>query len=293
MSLSYRVTFLCNGCSKLIIHQKVLYDTFFIKKLVKWCIINNAFKNYLNLNIYEALELDKNKKFSISTTAIAYKNGGLRTSYRWNKLYEIQQKLYKNIKEIYKLGTFSLCTKNGWSPNCNEGAIENRVLGIDSINDDGLMSLENFKYTDETRTNIESFYIKKGDFFVSRGNTVDLVAMASIIFEDLEENYIFPDLMIRLEFDKGRINSEYLAFVFNSIIGRLYFKYVSKGKNQTMVKISSKELHNFLLPIPSYKEQCELVMCIREEINYQKEIDLKIQFLRQQIDNIIIKEMIR
>lgn len=38
MSLSYRVTFLCNGCSKLIIHQKVLYDTFFIKKLVKWCI---------------------------------------------------------------------------------------------------------------------------------------------------------------------------------------------------------------------------------------------------------------
>ena len=37
MSLSYRVTFLCNSCSKLIIHQKVLYDTFFIKKLVKWC----------------------------------------------------------------------------------------------------------------------------------------------------------------------------------------------------------------------------------------------------------------
>ena len=37
MSLSYRVTFLCNGCIKLIIHQKVLYDTFFIKKLVKWC----------------------------------------------------------------------------------------------------------------------------------------------------------------------------------------------------------------------------------------------------------------
>ena len=42
MSLSYRVTFLCNGCSKLIIHQKVLYDTFFIKKLVKWCQINKS-----------------------------------------------------------------------------------------------------------------------------------------------------------------------------------------------------------------------------------------------------------
>ena len=155
------------------------------------------------------------------------------------------------------------------------------------------MSFDNIKYTDETRANIESFYVKKGDFFVSRGNTTDLVAMASIIFEDLEKNYIFPDLMIRLEFDKNRINSEYLAFVFNSIIGRLYFKYVSKGKNQTMVKISSDELHNFLLPIPSYEEQCELVMSIRKEINHQKEIDLKIELLRRQIDHIILKEMIR
>ena len=44
MSLSYRVTFLCNGCSKLIIHQKVLYDTFFIKKLVKWWMYYNKIK---------------------------------------------------------------------------------------------------------------------------------------------------------------------------------------------------------------------------------------------------------
>lgn len=37
MSLSYRVTFLCNGYSKLIINQKVLYDTFLLKtcKLVE------------------------------------------------------------------------------------------------------------------------------------------------------------------------------------------------------------------------------------------------------------------
>lgn len=50
MSLSYRVTFLCNGCSKLIIHQKVLYDTFFIKKLVKWCITIQV-----NINLQQIL----------------------------------------------------------------------------------------------------------------------------------------------------------------------------------------------------------------------------------------------
>ncbi len=44
MSLSYRVTFLYNGYGKLIIHQKALYDTFLLKKLVKWCIYRNELK---------------------------------------------------------------------------------------------------------------------------------------------------------------------------------------------------------------------------------------------------------
>ena len=33
MFLSYRITFLCNVVGKLIIHQKVLYDIFYEKKL--------------------------------------------------------------------------------------------------------------------------------------------------------------------------------------------------------------------------------------------------------------------
>ena len=33
MILSYRVTFLCNVFGKFIIHQKALYDVFFMKKL--------------------------------------------------------------------------------------------------------------------------------------------------------------------------------------------------------------------------------------------------------------------
>lgn len=41
MSLSYRITFFRNGCRKLIIHQKALYDIFFMKKLVKWCYSRN------------------------------------------------------------------------------------------------------------------------------------------------------------------------------------------------------------------------------------------------------------
>ena len=44
MSLSYRVTFLCNVVCKLIIHQKALYDIFY-EKVVKWCDIKWNQKN--------------------------------------------------------------------------------------------------------------------------------------------------------------------------------------------------------------------------------------------------------
>lgn len=48
MSLSYRVTFLCNVLCKFIIHQKALYDFFLMKKVVKWCIVNKIFIIFIN-----------------------------------------------------------------------------------------------------------------------------------------------------------------------------------------------------------------------------------------------------
>ena len=99
---------------------------------------------------------------------------------------------------------------------------------------------------DQTRSNIESYFAQDNDLFVSRGNTVDLVALASVI-ENLpdEKDIIFPDLFIRLDVDEEKINKKYLVYLFNSIIGRYYFKYSAKGKNQTMVKISSDEINGF------------------------------------------------
>lgn len=71
MSLSYRVTFLCKGCSKLIIHQKVLYDTFFIKKLVKWCIIflylSLKCNQYFSDEFHKLRHIDRFRQMSVHT----------------------------------------------------------------------------------------------------------------------------------------------------------------------------------------------------------------------------------
>lgn len=79
----------------------------------------------------------------------------------------------------------------------------------------------------------------------------------------------------------------FLAYIFNSVIGRLYFKYASKGKQQTMVKVSSDTIKKFVIPQISMSEQEEVVNEIQEETDKQIVVKRKIAKLRSDIDKLI------
>jgi type I restriction enzyme S subunit len=195
-------------------------------------IINKVFGDYFKIDLDEVYKLEKAKILPVSFSSIALYNLALRSGLRWNKMQYIQSLLYSDINCIQTLGRFIKSTKNGWSPLSVEGGEGIPVLGQENYSFDGVLRIEPSKFTEETRNNIEDFFIQKGDFFISRGNTVDLVALASIVNDEIEENIIFPDLYIRVELDETYIDKQYLSYIFNSFIGRLYFKYVAKGKNQ-------------------------------------------------------------
>lgn len=250
-------------------------------------ILNSVFANHFNIELSSIVDLDNTKILPISFSDITVFNPALRGSLRWNKMQNIQSILYSNIACIKTLGRFIKSTKNGWSPLSVDGGEGIPVLGQENFSFDGILKVEPSKATEETRNNIEDFFIKKGDFFVSRGNTVDLVALASVVNVEIEDGILFPDLYIRLELDETSINKEYLSYIFNSFIGRLYFKYVAKGKNQTMVKVSSTELLNFRLPIPSIGEQENLVALIKTQLDEQKVTDRQIEEKQQAINKII------
>lgn len=254
-------------------------------------IINKVFARVFKFDLEEANETERARYFSINAD-ITHRNLNLRSSVRWNKIKPIQQVLYKDNPYIDKLEKIVLSTKNGWSPNCRETDTENCVFGVNSISKDGYIKFEDLKFSDESKNNIREYFAKENDLFVSRGNTIDLVALASIVknIPD-EQNYIFPDLFIKIEVDTERLNKEYLALLFNSIIGRFYFKYSAKGKNQTMVKISSEELNNFYLPVPPIKMQQKIVDEIQVELDTQEEMKQKIESERDKIDKIIEKSI--
>ncbi|WP_008310052.1 restriction endonuclease subunit S [Leptolyngbya sp. PCC 6406] len=250
-------------------------------------IINQVFGDYFKIDLDEVYELEKTKILPTSLSNVGSYNPSLRSGLRWNKLQYIQSILYSDIDCIQTLGRFIRSTKNGWSPLSVEGGDGIPVLGQENFSFDGVLRIEPSKFTEETRNNIEDFFIQKGDFFVSRGNTVDLVALASIVNDDIEENIIFPDLYIRVKLDETYIEKQYLSCIFNSVIGRLYFKYVAKGKNQTMVKVSSTELLNFRLPIPEFEKQIEIVQAVKIKLDEQKEIDRQIEEKQQTINKIV------
>lgn len=250
-------------------------------------IIDSYFCREFGINMESLLDIDSQKTINLNLSNLHQKNVNVRFSYRWNKAVAIQEEIISSVECCKKLGGYIINTKNGWSPDCDETQSAHRVLGIDSIKKDGTISYDNVKYSDETKKNIDAYIIKNDDFFVSRGNTTELVALAGVAsVSDEDPITIFPDLMIRVTFDKS-INKTYMAYVFNSIIGRLYFKYVTKGKNQTMVKVSPQELNDFYVPLPDYNEQQRIVENIQSEIAKQNEIKTQIAELRDQIDSII------
>jgi len=252
-------------------------------------VINKVFTREFGFDIKKVNKVEQTKFFSI-TNDITYRNLYLRSSVRWHKIEPIQKVLYKNNPHIEKLGRYIVSTKNGWSPYCRESDSHCYVFGVNSISKDSYIKYDDLKKSNEYIKNISDYYVKENDLFISRGNTVDLVALASVVKNLLDDkNIIYPDLFIKIDVDEKRLDKEYLAHLFNSIIGRYYFKYATKGKNQTMVKVSSDELNNFYLPIPPKKTQYRIVDKIKIELDKQIEIKKIIKTERDKIDEIIEK----
>ena len=146
--------------------------------------------------------------------------------------------------ELTPIGNAVLSTKNGWSPVCKGG--KQAILSLSCLQN-GKIDFDKIKFTDEERPDIEKFYVKKGDFFYSRGNTKELVALSAIARIEKKE-VVFPDLLTRVKFDEKMILPEFAVLCFNSELGRTYFGNVPEGTSPSMVKVAQGYMMNFKVP---------------------------------------------
>ncbi|OLS02428.1 restriction endonuclease subunit S domain-containing protein [Tissierella creatinophila] len=152
-------------------------------------IINEKIIQEFDIDMEKVMNIEIQEKKTITFKEIYNLNSKLRLSYRFNKAIELQKEILSNCDCIGKLSLYNLKTKNGWSPTCNKFSSKYIVLGIDSVNIDTHLTFDNLKYCDEEKENMDDFFIKENDLFLTRGNTTDLVAMASIA-RNINDKYI-------------------------------------------------------------------------------------------------------
>ena len=182
------------------------------------------------------------------------------------------------MKESDINATISVSKKGGLVifANCNR-AVSAETLTLERADEIAKEFLNNHGYSNMK----ESYYLKQ--------NGIVTINYAYTQTNSNNETVtIYPDLMIRIKFSKD-VDVHYMAYIFNSFIGRLYFKYSTKGKNQTMVKVSPYELSEFLVPLPDIEKQKEIVKKINKEVETQQTLRKEMNQYRAQIDKLVTK----
>ena len=153
--------------------------------------------------------------------------------------------------------------KNGYSGSPVDYVTKLKVLSL-SATTLGKMDLSKFKYLDEAIPIDSQCRCRRGDIYLQRGNTKELVGTAAI-FETNDDDYIYPDLMIRVRADQKKIRSHYLLTVLQSGPVREFVTRNAVGAAGSMPKINQGIVESIPIPLPPLATQQAIVAEIEAE----------------------------
>lgn len=153
--------------------------------------------------------------------------------------------------------------KNGYSGKPVDRVTDTKLLTL-SATTSGTLDLTKFKYLDEEIPLDATCHCRKGDIYLQRGNTAELVGTAAL-FDVNEPGFIYPDLMIRVRADESKITSHYLVIALQSRPVRDFLTRNAVGAAGSMPKINQSIVERIPIPLPSPSEQLRLVADIEAE----------------------------
>lgn len=109
-----------------------------------------------------------------------------------------------------------------------------------------------------SRADAERFLVRKGDFFISRGNgSLALVGRGGLV-ETEPDDVAFPDTMIRARVDPGRMDSRFLRIVWNAPTTRKHLENTART-TAGIYKVNQQDLARTRLPVPPLEVQQKIV----------------------------------
>jgi restriction endonuclease S subunit len=100
--------------------------------------------------------------------------------------------------------------------------------------------------------------VKKGDLIISRANTLELVGAVVRSNEDYPHR-LLSDKTLRLVIDENRVHPDYMLNVLKLPEARSYIEKNATGTSNSMRNISQKNIKAVPIPLPTLKQQSDLV----------------------------------
>lgn len=152
--------------------------------------------------------------------------------------------------------------KNGYSPVESSNWNGTYMLGLGCLTTEGF-NPNQLKYAPKTDHRIEAALLRQDDFLISRSNTRALVGLVGI-FTDIGEPCIYPDLMVRLKFNR-EVSIHYMEQVLMSPVIRRQIQNAATGTSGSMVKISAGVIKELLFSKPTLNEQLTILSILQSK----------------------------
>lgn len=148
--------------------------------------------------------------------------------------------------------------QNGWSPPAaNHSASGTPVLTLSSVTGFRFRA-DKRKFTSASTDTRRNYWIRNGDFLITRSNTPELVGHVAIA-EGITEPTIYPDLIMRMNPAPDRMMTEFLYYQMRSPALRKEIMGRAQGANPTMKKISNGAVKTLPIAVPSIATQQAIV----------------------------------
>jgi type I restriction enzyme S subunit len=148
--------------------------------------------------------------------------------------------------------------QNGWSPPAaNHSAAGTPVLTLTSVTGFRFRP-DKRKFTSAPTDPRRNYWIKNGDFLITRSNTPELVGHVAIA-SGIAEPTIYPDLIMRMNPAPDRMMTEFLYYQMRSPALRKEIMGRAQGANPTMKKISNGAVKTLPISVPSISTQKAIV----------------------------------
>jgi len=112
------------------------------------------------------------------------------------------------------------------------------------------------QYVDLEKQEYLKFRVANDDILFNRTNSFELVGRTTLF--DLDGDYVFASYLIRLRTDAKRLSSHFLNHYFNAEETQRRLKGIAT-RAVSQSNISATRLRGFSVPLPSIKEQVEIV----------------------------------